>query len=299
MVDLSIIIVNYNTKELTLECLRSILDKKWKVSFNVWLVDNGSTDNSFNEVKEKFPQVKLIKSRTNLGFAGGNNLGLKEVYKDCLYSLLLNSDTRVHEGSLDSLVSFAKEKDFSIASCKLLAEDGSLQPNTGSLPTPLPLLVWLTGIDDLLRGWLHIPSYQEMNKKNYTKPFTTGWVSGTAMLIKSSLIDKIGLLDDKLFMYAEDVDYCWRAGKAGEKVGWTDRAVITHLGGGSQKEVKYSQWLGEFKGLLYLYNKYYGKIASVFLKILFYIFILARILAFLIIGRPAYSKAYAKVFSQI
>ena len=299
MLNLSIIIVNYNTKALTLDCLASIFNNKWNLKLETWLVDNASTDSSVSEIRKKYPQVKIIESATNLGFAEGHNLALKKAYKNSSYCFLLNSDTRLHKGSLDNLVDFANKNGLDIASCKLEDVNGNLQPNTGALPTFLPLMVWLSGLDDILRNVARIPSYQEMDRKVYTKPFNSGWVSGTAMLIRCDTFDKIGFLDGKIFMYAEDVDYCWRANKAGLKVGWTNAATITHLGGGSQKEVKYSQWLGEFRGLLYLYKKHYGNRARFVLKMFFYFFISLRVLAFFLLGKFGYAKAYAKILREI
>jgi GT2 family glycosyltransferase len=181
-------------------------------------------------------------------------------------------------------------------SCKLVDKQGKLQPNAGELPTIQPVLMWLTGFDDLVRS---VASYQErdVNKFYGTRDF--GWVSGTAMLISDSVIKKTGVLDEKIFMYAEDVDYCWRAHKAGFKVGWTDNCSLYHLGGGSSENPKYKQWLGEFRGLLYLYNKYYGLIAMIGLRILMYVFIALRSLAFLVLGKVSYAKAYAKILINL
>ncbi len=92
MLDLAIVVLNYNTKDLTLKCLESIFKKKWNISFKVWVVDNASTDTSVKEIRKNFPKVELIASSKNLGFAGGNNLALKKTSKKARFSLLLNSD---------------------------------------------------------------------------------------------------------------------------------------------------------------------------------------------------------------
>lgn len=291
--DLTLIVVNYNTADLLKDCLDSIDKKKWKVGLQIWVVDNASTDDSVAMLKKNFPQVTIIQSNKNLGFAGGNNLGLKKVTSK--YALLLNSDTIVGDKALDNLVEFATEGGYGICSCRLLNRDGTPQPNTGDLPYPLAIFFWLAGLDDLPFFGSLLPSFHK-KKINEGK---IGWVAGTAMLISKPVLDKIGLLDEALFMYAEDTDFCLRAKKAGFKIGWTKKAQIIHLGGGSLKNPSFSQWLGEFRGLIYIYEKYFGILAGYILRILFYFFIALRIVVFSILGRFRVSKTYAKVLFSI
>ncbi len=120
--DLTVIILNFNTKELLNDCLKSIVDKKWKHNIKVLVVDNNSSDESINMVRKKFPLVQILESDKNLGFAGGNNLGLKEIKSK--YALLLNSDTKVLDNSLDNLIDFMDRSDYGIVSCKLIDSGG-------------------------------------------------------------------------------------------------------------------------------------------------------------------------------
>lgn len=299
MKTLSIIILNYNTKDLTLDCIESILSKKTRHDVEIVVVDNGSNDGSVEAIKAKYSEVKVQETGKNLGFSKGNNLGLRKVYKNSKYCLLLNSDTLVMDGSIDNMVDFISKSDYSIVSCKLLSPDRSFQPNAGYIPTLFPVFIWLSGLDDIFRKIVHLPSYQERGEDYYRNNVQVGWVSGSVMLIKSTLIDKIGYLDEKIFMYAEDVDYCWRANKEGEEVGWTERSEITHIGGASSKEPQYKQWLGEFKGLIYLYDKHYGSFRKVVLKILMYIFIFIRVIVFGLVGKSEYAKTYAKILKEL
>ncbi len=300
MTKVGVVIVNYNTKDLTLDCLDSILKKRWKSKLEVVLVDNNSTDGSISAVSKKYPELKIIKSNKNLGFAGGNNLGIDELLKnDIDYVLLINSDTKVLDKSLDILVDFAEKNKYQISSCKLLNPDLTFQPNAGDLPTPLPVFLWVSGLDDIFRKVLLLPSFQQRYAKYYKKQRSVGWVSGSVMLIKRDVLEKIGLLDEKIFMYAEDVDYCWRAYNAGFKIGWTDKAEIIHIGGASSSSPRETQWIGELKGLVYLYKKNYGLLAVIYLRVLYYIFIPLRALAFLILGRRDYAKTYAKIITKI
>lgn len=289
----SIIIVNYNTRVVLKKCLVSITGKKWLNKFDIWVVDNASDDGSAQMVVEDFPRINLIKSRSNLGFAGGNNLALKKVTSENI--ILLNSDTEVLERSIDELVNFMNRGRYGIVSCKLLNGDGSLQPNSGDLPGLIALIAWLSGIDDLPWIGKYLPTLHQTSSEYYRSEKEVGWVSGSVMGVKKEVLEKVGLLDEKIFMYGEDVELCLRATKAGYKVGWTDTAQIVHLGGGSSSDPHFSQWLGEFKGLVYMYKKNYNELVAFIIKMLIYPFILLRVLAFLVIGKIEYSKTYAKI----
>lgn len=296
MTDLSVIILNYNTKRLTLECLESVFKKNWKNVIDVIVVDNASTDGSVDAIEKKYPEVKIIKSTKNIGFSRGNNLGLKKASKQTEYCLVLNSDTVIQDKALDNLLEFARESNYGIVSCKLLNSDKSFQPNAGRIPTFFPMFNWLSNLDGIFK---FLPSYQERSESYYTDGKEVGWVGGTAMLISNESIKRLGYFDEKIFMYAEDVDLCWRARKKGLKVGWTDRAEIVHIGGASLDEPKYSQWIGEFKGLLYLYKRHYNGLAAGILKLLIYVFISLRVVAFYVIGNREYARVYAKIIRNL
>ena len=136
-------------------------------------------------------------------------------------------------------------------------------------------------------------------KSFYKGDKEVGWVSGSVMAIKREILEKIGLLDDKIFMYGEDTEYCIRAIKKGFKVGWTDKATIVHIGGGSSKNPSFRQWLGEIKGLKYIYKKFNNKTEQLFLNILIYVSIILRIIAFSLIGKFNVSKLYGKILFNI
>lgn len=301
MIDLTILILNYNTKKLSIDCIKSILTKKWESKIRIVLIDNASSDDSVKAVKEKFgKRIEIIESKKNLGFTGGNNLGLRKYYKDSRYCLLLNSDTVISKNSLDVMVKIMdKRKDYGILSCRLINPDGNFQPNAGRLPSFFPMFFWLSGLDDILGKFIKIPSYQERRQSFYQGTKDVGWVSGSVMMIRSTLIKEIGFFDEKIFMYGEDVDFCWRAMGADFKVGWTDKAKIEHIGGASSLKPRYTQWLGEFRGLSYLYRKYYGSLAFFILKLFLYIFIFIRIIAFWIVGRKEYAETYTKIIKEI
>ncbi len=300
MHDLAVVILSFNTKELTRRCLESIYNNKWESDLQVILVDNASSDSTVEMVKKEFSKVQLIISPENLGFSRGNNLGLEAA--DAKYYLFLNSDTEVLPGSLDSLLKFAQNspEDYGIISAKLLNPDKTLQPNAGYLPYFGAMFNWLSGLDDIFQVLgITIPSYHQQNSSFYNKSKVVGWVSGTAFMVSRKLVKEVGGWDKNIFMYAEDVDYCLRAQKAGFKVSWTDKAEIIHIGGASSKDPQYRQWLGEFKGLIYVYKKHFGQISALVMRILFYFFILLRMVAFAITGKGSIVRTYAKIFISI
>ncbi len=296
-----VVVLSYNTKELTKQCLQSILKFQGKDNrFQVVVVDNASTDDSVQMLKKDFPNVKLIESKENLGFSRGNNLALDKFEAE--YYLFINSDTLVSDNSLSNLLDFAKENKerYAVVSCKLLNPDQSLQPNAGDLPTPTALFNWLSGIDDLaLKLGVKVPTFHQQDQGYYQGEKSVGWVSGTVFLINQDFINKVGEWDKNIFMYAEDVDYCLRAKQNGFQVGWTEKAQVIHIGGASSHDPHFRQWLGEFKGLLYLYQKHYGLLAQIILRVFIYIFTLLRTFAFALKGNLNYSRTYAKILISI
>lgn len=297
MNELSIIILNYNTPRLIVGCLKSIISQRWRTKFEIVVVDNASTDDSVKVIKDRFPEIKLVQNETNSGFSAGSNLGLK--HTQARYHLFLNSDTEVKKGCIDQLLNFIKLGDFGILSCKLINSDGSFQPNGGDLPTFSAIFNWLSNLDNLFtRFGIDLPSLHQTSLTYYQNN-KIGWVGGTAFLVKDEVIKKGGAWDENIFMYGEDIEWCLRATDMGFSVGWTDKAEIIHLGGGSSDRPQLRQWLGEFKGLIYLYKKHFGVVATLWLKVLIYLFVILRVIAFLLLGRLKYSFTYAKIIISI
>ena len=244
--DLSIIIVSFNTKKLLGECLKSLIvnkqslslrDGKWQmVDSEVIVVDNASEDGSSLMVGKDFPQVKLIENQENLGYAAANNQALRQVStpsstrgaqgKDCL---LLNPDTRVKPGSLELLIQFArKHPEVGIVGAKLVNPDGSVQPSVYHFPT-----LWRA----IREYWFGQKNVYEKYAPKGKKPVEVEAVTGAAMLIPRKTIEKIGLLDEKYFMYFEDLDYCRRVRGAGFKAYYLPEAEILHYHGQSAVRV--------------------------------------------------------------
>ena len=280
--DLSIIILSFNTKNLLDDCLDSVFQQTKGIKFEVLVVDNHSTDGSAEMVKKKFPQVKLINNKKNLGFAQANNQGMKKAQGK--YLLLLNSDTKIKNKSLKNLLSLAQKKqDLGIAGPKLLNPDGTPQPSTGPFYT-LPVTFF-----SLFRGDRYL-------RHAYSQEKAVDWLSGACFLIKRELIYKVGLLDEKFFMYVEEMEYCYRAKKAGYLTYFFPQAEVYHLERGSSPEGKQKAIWGIYQGLIYFYQKHFAPWQLTVLKLLLRV---KSILVWLIgwlTNNQGLKETYAKAF---
>jgi GT2 family glycosyltransferase len=296
MSDLTISVINYKTASLTENCLKSVLNNKWQNKIEVFLVDNASGDGSFEYLKERFPKVNFIKSEKNLGFAGGHNLVLRKLKTP--YALLLNSDAEVSDGSLDKIIEFARgNPTFGIVGCKLVDFEGNLQPNGGDLPFGAALINWLFNLESL---GIKSPTFHRNEETYYKNPHEVGWISGGFMLIKKEVLDKVGLLNEEYFMYMEDVEFCYRAKKAGFKIMINTEVDIKHLSGGSSREnPQYRQWWGEYLGLIKLYKQYQGTMGGLFVRCLIYLTTILRMLAYALNGKFKTAQTYGKIIANI
>lgn len=263
---LSIIIVSFNTCEITISCLQSILraldfEPTLKQSTEILVVDNASTDESVPMIKkflsESGVKHSVLGNIVNLGFAGANNQGL--LIAKGAYILLLNSDTIVGKRALSVMVNTAKqqaEPEF-LHAASLWNTDKSYQPQGGDLPGIGSLFCFALMLDDLPLIGRFLPSIQHTGRrarplKNSVTQF--GWVAGTALLFPASVATSVGLLDEAIFMYAEDVDLCWRANQVGIHSYIVRDAKVVHLGSASSSAS--TALVGEFTSLAYLVRKH-------------------------------------------
>lgn len=287
---LSIIIVSYNTKDLTLQTVESVgVDPDREII----VVDNASTDESVRALHHRFgKKVHIIDRKENGGFAKANNEGIKIAKGK--YILLLNSDTIVHPSALDNMVrALESNPKIGILSSKLLNVDGTYQPQGGALPSLWNIAAWwlwpLPGVIPF------IDPYQNENEVTGMEVEHRGWVGGTAMMIRRDVIDQVGVLDEKIFMYAEDVDYCIRAREKGYDIGITPMAAITHIGSASTSSSNALH--GEIKGLLYLWKKHFSAWQLILLRaILLKGAILRWVLFGILMGRREARTLYAQIF---
>ncbi|MDP3888601.1 MAG: glycosyltransferase family 2 protein [bacterium] len=220
----SIIIVNFNTKDLLDECLSS-LSKDESVEKEIIVIDNDSKDSSVEMVKKKYKDVKLIENQENLGFAKANNQGLNKATGD--FILLLNSDTQLKSDVLSKMVEFAKNhQEAGVVGARLLNADGSIQPSLYHFPSIVGAM-W--------QYWMGKEKVYEKYAAEGNSPVSVDAVVGAAMLIPKRTLNNVGLLDERYFMYFEDLDYCRRVKKAGFKVYYLPEAEIFHYHGASGK----------------------------------------------------------------
>jgi len=232
---LSIIIVSYNTCEMTLACLNSLYEETKEFSFEVFLFDNDSSDGSAEAIAAQFPQVRLIAHKENLGFAGGNNFVAKEANGE--YILLLNPDTLVLDGAIQKLYAFAQANPKAgIWGGRTLFGDKSLNPAS----CWQKITLWNVFCRSFGLAWL-FPNSSIFNREAYG-----GWdrstvkqvdiVSGCFFMLKRDLWEKLGGFAPEFFMYGEEADLCLRASKLyGAKPMVTPEATIVHYGGASEK----------------------------------------------------------------
>ncbi|HWD39671.1 MAG TPA: glycosyltransferase family 2 protein [Fimbriimonas sp.] len=251
--DLSITICSWNTKDDLRACLASLDRIRPEAAFEVLVIDNNSEDASADMVAEEFPWVRLFRMARNLGFTGGHNYLLGE--RRAPHALLLNSDTVVHPGALRTLLDYLQANPkVGILGPKLLNPDGSLQFSCRRFPNPVAALFRNTPIGKLFPNNPFTRDYL-MQDLNHDEIREVDWVSGAAFVARKELMDQIGYLDPEFFMFCEDVDWCWRAWKAGYKVVYLPQAVITHAIGRSTDKAPNRMIGGFHKSMLRFYAK--------------------------------------------
>jgi hypothetical protein len=293
----SIVIVSYNTKKLLQECLVSIYKHTPLKLFEIIVVDNASQDSSSQMVEKNFPKVKLIKNQKNLGFGQANNQALKIAQGK--YFLFLNSDTKLTEDSIDIIHRYLKRHpETAIVGCKLKNPDGSPQQSAGFFPTLPRILFWAFFLDDLPLLRNLIKPYQISYKKFYETKHEVDWITGAFFLIKRSIFKNLGGFDKNLFMYGEEVDFCYRAKKNGFKVLYSPKTSIFHHKFASSTPPQ--AILFEFEFLLYFFKRYKSPWQLSILKILLKMACLTRIFLFgIIMGNKQAKIAYEKTLKLV
>lgn len=234
MTDLSIIIVNYNVKEYLKNLLHSIKKASQNLSTEIFVVDNASDDGSVEMIREKFPEVKLIANEKNLGFGKANNLALKEAKGK--YILLINPDTLVAEDTFSKLIEFFESHpDAGMVGCKILNPDGTLQlACRRSFPGPWTSFTKVTGLSTLFPKSKLFARYN-LTYLDENQTYEVDAISGSFMMMRKEVYDKVGGFDEQFFMYGEDLDLCYRIQKAGYKIYYVHSTQIIHYKGESTK----------------------------------------------------------------
>lgn len=297
--ELSIIIVNFNTSSLLRKCLNKVykalsFGKLEKMS-EVIVVDNASSDDSREILREKFPKVTVIKNDQNLGFAKANNQATRQTHGKVI--LLLNSDTEIEKDALTNLLNvFKTDPDIGVVGGKLLNPDGTIQSSIGFFPHLRKVFFWMFFIDDIPFVSNLLKPYHVEDRSFYQRTQFVDWVTGACFMIKKEIIDAVGFIDEEIFMYGEEMEWCYRIKKKGFRVVFTPTAQILHHKGKSGATPD-AGILEEFKALLYFYKKHKPSWQIPLLRLCLRIGALLRIAIFGIIGRyhtriPIYAKAF-------
>ncbi|MGA2317662.1 MAG: glycosyltransferase family 2 protein [Thermodesulfobacteriota bacterium] len=258
--DLSIIIVNWNTKEYLLPCLKSIFKGGQGTGWEVIVVDNGTRDGSREEVKKVFPSARLIENEKNFGFAKAANQGLQKA--SGRYALLLNPDTQVENGAIERLVSFMDAySDVGVAGAQLLNADGTKQNSIANFPSLGTEL-----LNKSLLRWL-FPTKFPGKGRNYSEPIEVDSVIGACMMVRRDTLDQVGLLDEDYFLFLEETDWCYRMKKAGWKIYHVPQAEIYHFQGKSAETVKKRARVEFYRSRYHFFKKNRGNLQWFFLFI--------------------------------
>ena len=269
---ISIIIVSWNTSRLLENCLASIFANPPTSSFEIWVVDNASTDDSPRMVREKFPQVHLVENRENVGFARANNQAIQQCSGN--YILLLNPDTLVSAGALQALVDFLDQSpEAGAIGAKILNPDGSLQISSHPQPT-LSRELWRLFHLDSLSPYAAYPS----TRWETNHPQAVDVLMGACLLLRKEVLDQVGFLDEDYFIYSEEVDLCYRIQRAGWRMYWVPQAEVVHFGGQSTQQVPTEMFLNLYHSKIKYFRKHYGWATTQIYKSILRLAALARLM---------------------
>jgi GT2 family glycosyltransferase len=289
-VKLSILVVAWNVRKQLTDCLRSIERHPPTAAFEVIVVDNASADGTAAAVRRDFPWVTVLANEHNRGFAAANNRGLARARGE--YLLLLNPDTLVHPGGLDVLCEFLdRNGDVAICGPRLLNEDGTVQPSVRGLPSFRAVLHRHTIFRHVFlfrrqhRAWLR-------SGFPYDRQADADQLMGAALMIRRAALNQVGLLDERFFLYYEEVDLCLRLKQAGWRAVFVPDATITHRGGQSSRQVPVAARIMMLESLLGYFRKHHGRIATGLFTCLFKPGVLAKWLCDLVVGAVQYLASW-------
>lgn len=268
MPSLAIVIVSYNTRDLLRDCLRSIAADTPRTQVQIWVVDNNSQDGSVAMLHDEFPQVRVVASERNGGYAYANNLALRPILgmegapaagTPPDYVLLLNADTIVPTGSLDGLVNYLEHHpDVGVVGPRLLLPDGSLDlACRRAFPTPSAFIYHAIGLSKLFPKSPHFARYNLTYLDEHQETEVDG-VVGACMLLRASVIREAGLLDEAFFMYGEDLDWAYRVKQYGWRVMYVPQVVVHHYKRASSSQRPFRSIRAFYDAMRVFHRKHYA-----------------------------------------
>jgi GT2 family glycosyltransferase len=295
-VDVSIIIVNWNTKQLLQDCLTSVYERAGDLNYEIIVIDNASTDGSVEMVKNDFRQVILIENDKNRGFASANNQGM--ALAKGRYVLLLNSDTIVLDNSIANTVHFADENPkAAVTGCRVLNPDRTIQRTCFMFPSLLNMLLSSTYLYKLFPKSRFF-GREQMTWWDRSDVRQVDVVTGCFMLVRREAIEQVGVMDERFFMYGEETDWCYRFWRDGWKVMFAPVGEIIHFGGQSAAKRPVAMIVQLRLSILKFIRKHYGwpsHLIARFLVALFFAIRLPVWLAMAFVRPAARSEAVIKM----
>lgn len=254
---LTVVIVSWNTCALLAACLKSLREELQGISAEVFVVDNNSADGSAQMVRDEHPWVTLIANDSNRGFAAANNQVFTIAQGEKV--LLLNPDTEIKPGAIRTLMDWLDRRpDIAVIAPQLLNTDGSIQRSCRQFPTFLAMFYELLGMSKLFPndprfGQYKMLDFDHKHAREVDQP------EGACLMMRKSLLDEVGTLDEGYFMLFEEVDWCYRIKESGKHIWFTPDAQVTHHYGQSIKQVKARMILSSHRGLIRFWRKHYRK----------------------------------------
>lgn len=264
-VDLSIIVVSYNVRELLLNCLESIFTFVKGISFEIIVIDNASNDGTVNALRDQFPSVRSITNSSNIGFARANNQGFR--ISRGHFILMLNPDIKIINDSISKMVDILRENDsIGILGCKLVNPDGSFQCAGFKFPT-----FWQLAKTSIINLSF---SPKEKHRSSLVR---VDWVLGACIMFNKRILDDIGYLDENYFMYGEEKDFCFRTKKKGYQVYCYVGGKVIHYGNQSARKVQSSSFLEFHKSQNRFFAKHYAHPYANLCKLMLFLGVLLRL----------------------
>lgn len=261
LINLTIVIVSYNTRDILHTCLASTTRAMAKYAWEIIVVDNASTDGSVQMVKRDFPDVRVLENSKNEGFARATNRGLRNGLGK--YLLLLNSDTEIPKGTIEAVQAFLDDHpDGGVCTCKVLLPDGSIDPACHrGFPTPWAAMTYFAGLEELFPHSKLFARYHQWYKDIDTVHEVDSPM-GAFYMIRRDVIDSVGYLDEDYFMYGEDLDWSYRIKQAGWKIYYYPSVTVLHKKKQSGRESKDASLRRStdkyfYESMLLFYKKHY------------------------------------------
>lgn len=262
MPDVSVIVVSWNTKDLLRTCLRSVLEHTRGVPFEVWVVDNGSTDGSPEMVAGEFPSVRLIRNATNRGFAAACNQAIAAA--DGRYILILNSDTQFIEDTARTLADFMDAHPrVGALGCRIVSPDGTLAPSCYSSTSAWKPFAFASGIYEIIPyGLLSRLRPNGMLRRIFDFPdhgctMEPDWFSGACMMLRREALDETGAFDETFRLFYEEIDVYYRLRRHGWRIVYTPGTTVVHHGGASWRAVAHAANLQYYRSMSHFYRKHF------------------------------------------